>query len=84
VLFQLPPNLKADAQLLEEFLAALPRGVASAFEFRHTSWFTDEIFNLLNHPNWDVADANPTSSSFGKVTNKFGQRQIQFALKYIF
>ena len=43
-----------------------------------------EIFNLLNHPNWDVADANPTSSSFGKVTNKFGQRQIQFALKYIF
>jgi len=30
VLFQLPPNLKADAQLLEDFLAALPRGVASA------------------------------------------------------
>jgi uncharacterized protein YecE (DUF72 family) len=47
VLFQLPPNLKADAKLLEEFLAILPRGVASAFEFRHTSWFTDEIFNLL-------------------------------------
>ncbi|PYV97927.1 MAG: DUF72 domain-containing protein, partial [Acidobacteria bacterium] len=45
VLFQLPPNLKADAQLLEDFLAALPRGVASAFEFRHTSWFTEEIFN---------------------------------------
>src|SRR5437879_12316639 len=51
VLFQLPPNLKADAQLLEDFLAALPRGVASAFEFRHTSWFTDEIFNLLKSRN---------------------------------
>jgi uncharacterized protein YecE (DUF72 family) len=51
VLFQLPPNLKADAQLLEEFLAALPRGVASAFEFRHTSWFTDEIFALLKSCN---------------------------------
>jgi uncharacterized protein YecE (DUF72 family) len=47
VLFQLPPNLKADASLLAEFLAILPRGVASAFEFRHDSWFTDEIFDLL-------------------------------------
>ena len=51
VLFQLPPNLKADAQLLQEFLATLPRGVASAFEFRHTSWFTDEIFDLLKSSN---------------------------------
>ncbi len=51
VLFQLPPNLKADAQLLEEFLATLPRGVASAFEFRHISWFTDEIFGLLKSSN---------------------------------
>ena len=51
VLFQLPPNLKADTQLLEEFLAALPRGVVSAFEFRHASWFTDEIFTLLKSCN---------------------------------
>jgi len=47
LLFQLPPNLKADAKLLEEFLTVLPRGVPSAFEFRHVSWFTDEIFDLL-------------------------------------
>jgi len=47
LLFQLPPNLKADAKLLEEFLAVLPRGVPSAFEFRHASWFADEIFDLL-------------------------------------
>jgi uncharacterized protein YecE (DUF72 family) len=51
VLFQLPPNLKADAALLEEFLGTLPRGVPSAFEFRHASWFTDEIFNLLKASN---------------------------------
>jgi uncharacterized protein YecE (DUF72 family) len=47
LLFQLPPNMKADGKLLEEFLAVLPRTVPSAFEFRHASWFTDEIFNLL-------------------------------------
>ena len=51
LLFQLPPNLKADAKLLEEFLAVLPRGVPSAFEFRHASWFTDEIFDLLKSRN---------------------------------
>ncbi len=51
VLFQLPPNLKSDAKLLEEFLGTLPRGVASAFEFRHASWFTDEIFALLKSCN---------------------------------
>jgi uncharacterized protein YecE (DUF72 family) len=47
VLFQLPPNLKADTSLLEEFLTTLARGVPSAFEFRHGSWFSDEIFDLL-------------------------------------
>ncbi len=51
ILFQLPPNLKADAKLLEEFLATLPRGAQSAFEFRHDSWFSDEIFDLLKSHN---------------------------------
>jgi len=51
LLFQLPPNMKADAKLLGEFLATLPRAVPSAFEFRHTSWFTDEIFDLLKSSN---------------------------------
>lgn len=47
VLFQLPPNLKADATLLKEFLAALPRSVPAAFEFRHESWFADSTYELL-------------------------------------
>jgi len=51
LLFQLPPNLKVDAKLLGEFLAVLPRGVPSAFEFRHASWFTDEVFELLKSRN---------------------------------
>jgi uncharacterized protein YecE (DUF72 family) len=51
LLFQLPPNMKVDATLLQEFLAVLPRSVPSAFEFRHASWFTDEIFDLLKKSN---------------------------------
>jgi uncharacterized protein YecE (DUF72 family) len=51
VLFQLPPNMKADRALLEEFLAVLPRAVASAFEFRHESWFREEVLALLRAHN---------------------------------
>jgi uncharacterized protein YecE (DUF72 family) len=51
LLFQLPPNLKADLALLQQFLAVLPRGVPSAFEFRNPSWFSDEVFDLLKSRN---------------------------------
>jgi uncharacterized protein YecE (DUF72 family) len=47
VLFQLPPNFKKDATRLLEFLALLPKGSRSAFEFRHETWFDEEIFELL-------------------------------------
>src|SRR4051812_45549870 len=47
VLYQLPPNLKADLSLLREFLNQLPRDLRAAFEFRHASWFTDETFSAL-------------------------------------
>jgi uncharacterized protein YecE (DUF72 family) len=47
VLFQLPPYLKCDAGLLKEFLERLPNNVRAAFEFRHASWFVDEIYALL-------------------------------------
>jgi uncharacterized protein YecE (DUF72 family) len=51
VLFQLPPNMKADPALLGDFLATVPRGVQASFEFRHESWFADDIFSLLKQHN---------------------------------
>jgi uncharacterized protein YecE (DUF72 family) len=51
VLFQLPPNLKADNELLEAFLKSLPRGLPAAFEFRHPSWFADRTFEQLHERN---------------------------------
>jgi uncharacterized protein YecE (DUF72 family) len=51
VLFQLPPNLKADAVLLKDFLAILPRTVPAAFEFRHASWFSDSTWDALRASN---------------------------------
>jgi uncharacterized protein YecE (DUF72 family) len=44
VLFQLPPNFKADPQRLDSFLAeAALTGLRMAFEFRNESWFSDEF-----------------------------------------
>jgi uncharacterized protein YecE (DUF72 family) len=48
VLFQLPPNLKKDLPRLVDFLAALPRSFRAAFEFRHESWFDEEVFAALS------------------------------------
>jgi uncharacterized protein YecE (DUF72 family) len=47
VLFQLPPNFKADVPTFEAFLAALPADIRCAFEFRNKSWLTDEVYRLL-------------------------------------
>lgn len=51
LLFQLPPNLKADPVLLADFLSApvfvSPAPPMIAFEFRHDSWFTEEIYAIL-------------------------------------
>jgi uncharacterized protein YecE (DUF72 family) len=50
LLFQLPPNMKKDLPRLRDFLRLLPKQCRAAFEFRHQSWFEDDVFDLLrNH-----------------------------------
>jgi len=47
LLFQLPPNLKKDLSLFDAFLDTFPPRVCAAFEFRHPSWFDDDVFSRL-------------------------------------
>ena len=47
VLFQFPKSFRADRHALENFLALVPRDMASAFEFRNPSWLDEEILDLL-------------------------------------
>lgn len=47
VLFQLPPNLKFDMRLLNDFLVLLPSDLRFSIEFRHTSWLTDVVYDAL-------------------------------------
>ncbi|HLE64159.1 MAG TPA: DUF72 domain-containing protein [Pyrinomonadaceae bacterium] len=51
VLFQLPPNMKKDLPRLETFLQTLPAGTRVAFEFRHPTWFDDEVLSTLKKNN---------------------------------
>ena len=46
-LVQLPPNLKKDLPRLDAFLGVLPEGARVAFEFRHASWFEDDVYASL-------------------------------------
>jgi uncharacterized protein YecE (DUF72 family) len=47
ILFQLPPNLKKDVNRFHGFLGLLPSDRRFVFEFRHESWFDDEIYEAL-------------------------------------
>jgi uncharacterized protein YecE (DUF72 family) len=47
LLFQLPPNLKKDLALFDALLDDFPPKVCAAFEFRHESWLSDDVFDRL-------------------------------------
>ena len=51
VLFRLPENMKKDVACLQNFLEQLPADIPAAFDFRHPTWFDDEIFDLLRSHN---------------------------------
>jgi uncharacterized protein YecE (DUF72 family) len=50
-LFQLPPFLRKGADRLRDFLKLLPEGWRAGIEFRHASWFDEEIFDALRERN---------------------------------
>ena len=47
ILFQLPPYLRMNLQVLDGFLEMLPAGLCAAFEFRHKSWMESDVFTRL-------------------------------------
>jgi len=51
ILFQLPPRWSINLERLASFINSLPPEYKYTFEFRDTSWFTDEVFDLLRRHN---------------------------------
>ncbi len=65
ILFQLPPSLRMDLPLLEDFLAILPRGYRYTMEFRHESWMEDATYALLK------------SAGVAFCVNDYGKRAME-------
>ncbi len=78
VLFQLPGSIKKDAPRLAEFLQQLPPEMKAAFEFRHASWFDDEIFATLQKSNAALCIAESADLATPAVaTANFGYLRLR-------
>ena len=82
LLFQLPPNFKKAADRLGETLATMPDGFRVAFEFRHESWFDDEVYALLRSRNAALCIADTEDGATPAIrTADFGYLRLR-AVKY--
>jgi uncharacterized protein YecE (DUF72 family) len=78
VLFQLPPYFRRDLSRLEGVLALLPTGVRAAFEFRHESWFDDDVYALLGTRNAALCVADTEKGTTPVVsTADFGYLRLR-------
>jgi uncharacterized protein YecE (DUF72 family) len=68
LLFQLPPNFKKDLGVLAEFLTLLPPRVTAAFEFRHDSWLSDDVYACLGSRNVALCVADSETRETPVVT----------------
>ena len=82
VLFQLPPNFKKAADRLAALLAAWPAERRVALEFRHESWFDDEVYAILRSRNAALCVAETELGSTPAVsTADFGYLRLR-AVEY--
>lgn len=79
VLFQLPPNLKKDLPRLVDFLPLIPADLPAAFEFRHETWFDDEVLSTLAARNVALcyADTAETPITDLQRTAPFGYLRLR-------
>jgi uncharacterized protein YecE (DUF72 family) len=82
LLFQLPPNFKKAADRLGEMLSILPDGFRVAFEFRHESWFDDDVYALLRARNVALCIADTEAGTTPAIaTADFGYLRLR-AVEY--
>ena len=68
VLFQLPPNFKKDLARLGDVLTQFPTDVRAACEFRHASWWSDDVYELLRSTNTALCIADTEAGTTPEVT----------------
>jgi uncharacterized protein YecE (DUF72 family) len=82
LLFQLPPNFKKATDRLGELLSIMPGSFRVAFEFRHESWFDEEVYALLRSRNASLCIADTEEGATPAVaTADFGYLRLR-AVEY--
>lgn len=79
-LFQLPPWLRKDVALLRDFLDTLPAGSRAALDFRHLSWFDDEVYALLRSKDVALCGGDPEDDGVASplvATASFGYLRLR-------
>jgi uncharacterized protein YecE (DUF72 family) len=77
-LFQLPPNFKKDLPRLTAFLELLPRNWRAAFEFRHETWYDDDVYSALKAKNVALVAAEEDDTAAHVVpTADFGYLRLR-------
>jgi len=82
VLFQLPPNMKKDIERLKTFLGLLQSDARAAFEFRHETWFDDEVFALLRERDCALVVSDTDEKPINQIINtaKWGYLRLRRTL----
>jgi uncharacterized protein YecE (DUF72 family) len=76
-LFQLPPNMKLDLPRLTAFLPLIPKRWKAAIEFRHVTWFTEDVFELLRqHEVALVTAESEDTEAITEVTASYGYLRL--------
>jgi uncharacterized protein YecE (DUF72 family) len=79
VLFQLPPNFKKDLPRLQAFVNQLPQQPRAAFEFRHPTWFDDDVLEVLRSKNhaFCVSDTDDLPTTHIDKTADWGYLRLR-------
>jgi uncharacterized protein YecE (DUF72 family) len=67
ILFQLPPDFQRNDAVLADFLGALPPDLRYSVEFRHESWLTDDVYQVLEKHNAALCWAESEGREIPKV-----------------
>ena len=73
------PFLKKDTERLAGFLGTWPADVRAAFEFRHPSWFDDDVFGVLRDHGAGlcIADSGTEKDAPFEATTDWGYLRLR-------
>src|SRR5215217_1148111 len=79
VIFRLPEDMKKDLKRLETFLKVLPADTRAVFDFRHPTWFDDEVVALLRSQKrvFCVSDIDELPESYTYKTADWGYVRLR-------